>query len=208
MYKLTGLALAITITLLCTPTLLTAQEPTAAELEQRCEEMREARIAPLREAEIEKCKAEKTMEPARCESYYKDYGDATRGAGGKYTERMFNDLGPCVKAREMQSKSREGTVSTTRRGETTTDVDKTIKELTTTPEQAAVESITSQGKVTPTSRDGTLATDKRDSKKTETSPASSQETETQVTEKAKSSRDSTLSDTKRDSTSGSSSRQD
>ena len=186
MHKLMDMSLVVI--LFSTPMLLMAQQPTAEEYEQRCEEMREARIAPLREAEIEKCIAEKTMEPAKCESYYKDYGNATRGAGGKYTERMFNDLGPCVKAREMQSKVREGSVSTTKRGETTTDMDKTMKELTTTPEQAADESIVNQGTVTPISRDSTLATDKRDTKQTE------------------SSRDSTLPESKRDSTGGTSTR--
>ena len=193
------LSLSCAMVILCAPASVTAQQATVEELERSCEEMREAQLAPLREAEIEKCKAEKAMEPTKCESYYKDYGDATRGAGGKYTERMFNDLPPCVKAREMKSKTREGTVSATKRGETTTDVDKTIKELTTTPEQAAVESIVNQGKVTPTSRDSTLGTDKRDTDITEPSSAGSQETD-----KAKSSRDSTLPDNKRDSTGGTS----
>ena len=195
------LSLSCAMVILCAPASVTAQQATVEELERSCEEMREAQLAPLREAEIEKCKAEKAMEPTKCESYYKDYGDATRGAGGKYTERMFNDLPPCVKAREMKSKTREGTVSATKRGETTTDVDKTIKELTTTPEQAAVESIVNQGKVTPTSRDSTLGTDKRDTDITEPSSAGSQETD-----KAKPSRDSTLPDNKRDSTGGTSTR--
>ena len=195
------LSLSCAMVILCAPASVTAQQATVEELERSCEEMREAQLAPLREAEIEKCKAEKAMEPTKCESYYKDYGDATRGAGGKYTERMFNDLPPCVKAREMKSKTREGTVSATKRGETSTDVDKTIKELTTTPEQAAVESIVNQGKVTPTSRDSTLGTDKRDTDITEPSSAGSQETD-----KAKPSRDSTLPDNKRDSTGGTSTR--
>ncbi len=202
MYKLVDLSLGVI--LFCAPVMLLAQQPTVEELEQDCEDLRERKLAPLRKAEIEKCKAEKAMEPAKCESYYKDYGDATRGAGGKYTERMFNDLGPCVKAREMQAKTREGTVSTTKRGETTSDMDKTMKELTTTPEEAVATEIINQGKVTPISRDSTLGTDKRDTKQTESSPASSQETEKQVTEKAKSSRDSTLTDSKRDSPSGTS----
>jgi len=195
--------LGLKVILLCAPALLMAQQATVEELERSCEESREAQLAPLREVEIEKCKAEKAMEPARCESYYKDYGNATRGAGGKYTERMFNDLPPCVKAREMQSKTGEGTVSTTKRGETTTEMDKTNKQLPTAPEEAAQGS---QGKVKPISRDSTLGTEKRDTSKTESSPASIQGTENQVTEKAKSSRDSTLPDTKRDSASGTSSR--
>jgi len=182
------LSLSCAMVILCAPASVTAQQATVEELERSCEESREARLAPLREAEIEKCKAEKAMEPTKCESYYKDYGDATRGAGGKYTERMFNDLPDCVKAREMKSKTREGTVSATKRGETTTDVDKTIKELTTTPEEAAATAIINQGKATPSSRDSTLGTKKRE------------------TEKPEKSRDSTLPDNKRDSTSGTSTR--
>jgi len=200
------LSLSFTMVILVAPALVTAQQATVEELERSCEEMREAQLAPLRAAEIENCKADKARDPAKCESYYKDYGDATRGAGGKYTERMFNDLPPCVKAREMKTSTREGSLPTTKRGETTTDVDKSIKELTTTPEEAAAASVTNQGKVTPTSRDSTLATDKRDTKKTEPSTASSVETDIQKTEKAKASRDSTLPDTKRDSSSGTSTR--
>ena len=174
--------------ILFAPTMVVAQQATVEELERSCEESREAQLIPLREAEIAKCKADKAMEPARCESYYKDYGDATRGPGGKYTERMFNDLPDCVKAREMKSKTRAGTVPTTKRGETTTDLDETIKELTTTPEEAAAASVASQGKATPVSRDSTLETNKRD------------------TENVGSTRDSTRPDNKRDSTSGTSTR--
>lgn len=200
------LSLSCAMVILCAPTMVVAQQATVDELERSCEESREAQLAPLREAEIAKCKIEKTMEPTKCESYYKDYGDATRGAGGKYTERMFNNLPDCVKAREMKSKTRQGTVSTTKRGETTTDLDKTIKELTTTPEEAAAASVANQGKATPISRDSTLGSNKRDTEKTEPSTAGSQETAQQVTEKAKSNRDSTRPDNKRDSTSGTSTR--
>ena len=171
--------------LLCTPMLSVAQQPTVEELEKSCEEMRELRLAPLREAEIEKCIAEKRMEPAKCQNYYQDYGDATRGAGGKYTERMFNDLPPCKKARELRSKTREGSVPTTKRGDVTTDMDKTIKQLTTPAEEIEA---ASKGKVEPISRDSSLPDDKRE------------------TEKSESSRDSSLSDSKRDSTSGKSTR--
>ena len=47
-----------------------------SELDQRCEEARETKLAPLREAEIEQCKAEKRSDPAYCESFFKDFGDA------------------------------------------------------------------------------------------------------------------------------------
>lgn len=177
--------LSLRVILICAPVLLMAQQPTVEELEQRCEEMRENRIAPLREAEIEKCKADESKDPAWCERYYQDYGNATRGPEGKYTPRMFDDLAPCVQAREMKAKTREGSLPTTKRSETTTDLDKTVKELTATPEEAAT---TGKSEESTSSRDSTLGTTKRD------------------TEKAESTRDSTLPATSRDSTSGKSDR--
>ena len=183
MHKLVNLGLAVI--LFYTPSLLSAQQPTVKELEQRCEEMRENRIKPLREAEIEKCKADETKDPAWCERHYKDHGNATRGLQGKYTPRMFDDLAPCVQAREMKTKTREGSLPAVKRSDTTTDVEKTIEKITTTPEDTAA---ASQGEVTPASRDSTLETKKRD------------------TEKPEASRDSTLPAKSRDSTSGTSTR--
>ena len=116
MHKLVNLSLGII--LFCAPTLLMAQQPTVEELEQRCEEMRENRLKPLREAEIEKCKADETKDPAWCERYYQDYGNATRGPEGKYTPRMFDDLAPCVQAREMKAKQRESTLPADKRDQT------------------------------------------------------------------------------------------
>jgi hypothetical protein len=183
MYKIVNSCLMLIIFLL--PAVLMAQQATVEELQQRCEEMRENRLKPLREAEIEKCKADKTKDPTWCERYYQDYGNATRGAGGKYTPRMFDDLEPCVQAREMKAKQREGTLPADKRGTTTTDLEKTEKALTTSPEEA---SAAQQGKVTPGSRDSTLESKSRDTEKTE------------------SSRDSTLPSTSRDSTTGKSER--
>lgn len=183
MHKLVDLGL--TVLLFCTPVLVQAQQPTIEELEQRCEEMRENRLKPLRETEIEKCKADETKDPAWCERYYQDYGNATRGPEGKYTPRMFDDLPPCVQAREMKAKQRESTLPADKRSETTTDLQKMEKELTTSPQEAAA---AQQGKVTSTSRDSTLESTTRDTEKTE------------------SSRDSALPTTSRDSTSGKSDR--
>ncbi len=183
MHKLVNLSLGVI--LCCGPVLLMAQQPTVEELEQRCEEMRENRIAPLREAEIEKCKADQSKDPAWCERFYQDYGNATRGPEGKYTPRMFDDLAPCVQAREMKAKVRESTLPADKRGAPATDLEKMEKELTTSPEEAAA---AEQGKVTPSSRDSSLGTTTRDTEKTE------------------SSRDSTLPATSRDSTSGKSDR--
>lgn len=67
-------------------------------LEAACESAREARLAPLREAEIRKCKAEPRNEPAWCERYWADYGNATRRPNGTMTPRMFDDLPQCVQA--------------------------------------------------------------------------------------------------------------
>lgn len=183
MHKLVNLGLGVI--LLCAPVLLIAQQPTVEELEQRCEEMRENRLKPLREAEIEKCKADETKDPAWCERFYQDYGNATRGPEGKYTPRMFDDLAPCVQAREMKAKTRETSLPTSKRSETTTDLEKTVKELTTTPEQAAP---ASASKESTSSRDSTLETTTRDTEKSETS------------------RDSTLPTKSRDSSSGKSDR--
>jgi len=183
MDKLINLSLGVI--LICAPVLLMAQQPTVEELEQRCEEMRENRIAPLREAEIEKCKADQSKDPAWCERYYQDYGNATRGPQGKYTPRMFDDLAPCVQAREMKAKTRESTLPTTRRDETTTDLDKTVKELTGTQEEAAT---AGKSEESTSSRDSTLGTTQRD------------------TEKAESTRDSTLPSVQREDAGGKSDR--
>lgn len=175
------LILSFVVAILCHPSMAAEipaqQQARVAELEQRCEEMRENRIRPLREAEIEKCIKDETKDPAWCRSQYQDYGNTP--------PRMFDDLVPCEQAREMRAKTREATAPSTKRGETTTSVEKTIKELTTSPEDAAA---ASQGKVKPISRDSTLATDKRETEKSETS------------------RDSTLPASNRDSTSGKSTR--
>ena len=67
-------------------------------LEAQCEQEREARIKPLRDMEIEKCKEDKQNDPAYCERYWKDYGNSTRVARGGMTPRMFDDLPVCQAA--------------------------------------------------------------------------------------------------------------
>jgi hypothetical protein len=67
-------------------------------LETQCEQEREARIKPLRDMEIEKCKEDKQNDPAYCERYWKDYGNSTRVARGGMTPRMFDDLPVCQEA--------------------------------------------------------------------------------------------------------------
>ncbi|MFZ9053993.1 MAG: DUF4124 domain-containing protein [Woeseiaceae bacterium] len=65
------------------------------ELDRRCEEAREKRIAPLRNAEIEQCIETGTGDQAWCETFWADYGDAVRAASGAIIPRMFNDLPEC-----------------------------------------------------------------------------------------------------------------
>lgn len=65
----------------------------AAALEAKCAQEREAKIKPLRDAEIAKCKADKTNDPEHCEHFFSDYG-----SGGRRTPRLFDDLPSCVAA--------------------------------------------------------------------------------------------------------------
>src|SRR5215510_10494964 len=65
-------------------------------LENQCETARETRLKPLREAEIARCKSDKHNDPAYCERYYRDFGDAMRQPDGTMKPRMFDDLPECV----------------------------------------------------------------------------------------------------------------
>ena len=68
------------------------------ELDRRCEDAREAMIAPLRAAEIEKCIQTGTGDQAWCETFWADYGEPTRTKAGTLTPRMFHDLPECLDA--------------------------------------------------------------------------------------------------------------
>jgi len=76
------------------------------ELDQRCEGAREKRIAPLRQAEIEKCKQDKRNDPAWCDRFNADFGDGGRTAAGTFRPRMFNDLTECLDA--VKERNRRG----------------------------------------------------------------------------------------------------
>lgn len=71
-------------------------------LEAQCEQEREARIAPLREMEIARCKADPHNDPGYCERYWRDYGNAVRHPNGTMSPRMFDDLPICVQAFEAR----------------------------------------------------------------------------------------------------------
>lgn len=73
-------------------------EASVQAMEQRCEQAREAKIKPLREAEIARCKAQPRNDPAYCERYWSDYGNAVRLPNGAVRPRLFDDLPECVAA--------------------------------------------------------------------------------------------------------------
>ena len=87
-----------------------AQDPSLQELQQRCEQAREAKIAPLRQEAIEECI---TSNPRRrdvkeyCERFYSDFGQGGRTASGHFRQPMFNDLPECVEYREADAQSRD-----------------------------------------------------------------------------------------------------
>ncbi len=73
-------------------------EMSLADLDRRCEVVREERIAPLREAEIAKCIQTETGDQSWCETFWADYGDARRTVSGFLTPRLFHDLPECTEA--------------------------------------------------------------------------------------------------------------
>jgi hypothetical protein len=64
-----------------------------AALEAKCEQDREAKIKPLREAQIARCKADTRNDPQHCEHFWSDYGN-----GGRRRPRLFDNLPSCVAA--------------------------------------------------------------------------------------------------------------
>ena len=93
-------ALVVAALIWLIPTVLACADPLSdvEALDAQCEQEREARIKPLREMEIEKCKADPNNDPAYCERYWKDYGNAVRGINGGMIPRMFDDLPVCQAA--------------------------------------------------------------------------------------------------------------
>lgn len=77
-----------------------------ADLDRRCDAARERKIAPLRSAEIAKCKQDKRNDPAWCERFNADFGDAGRTISGTMRPRMFDNLPECVEA--LQERNRRG----------------------------------------------------------------------------------------------------
>lgn len=76
------------------------------ELDRRCEDAREAMIAPIRRAEIEKCIQTETGDRSWCETFWADYGEPVRTKSGFLTPRKFHDLPECLDA--LNERNRRG----------------------------------------------------------------------------------------------------
>jgi len=86
------------------------QSSDVAALEAKCEAERQAKIKPLRDVEIAKCKADQNNDPGYCERFWKDYGNSRRGANGGTIPRMFSDLPICVAAFKARKALADGDV--------------------------------------------------------------------------------------------------
>lgn len=87
-----------------------SQAASLQELEQRCQQAREAKISPLRETAIQDCvnanRSSRTL--AECQRMNADFGQGGGIVGGGFRTPMFNDLPPCVeyfRARDAQNSS-------------------------------------------------------------------------------------------------------
>ena len=100
-YLLTLLVLAANAPAFC-------EEASLEEMKQRCQQAREIKIAPLREAAIEECvsrrRSSRTHED--CERIYRDFGEGGGTATGGFRSGMFSDLPECVEYFEAQDKQR------------------------------------------------------------------------------------------------------
>ena len=102
------LAGALAIISLLADGLAAGDEMSVRMLEQQCEQAREAKLKPIRDAEIARCKAEERNDPAFCERYWRDYGNAVRLLNGKMQPRKFDELPECAAAREARRKLNSG----------------------------------------------------------------------------------------------------
>jgi hypothetical protein len=85
-----------------------ADEAEVQALQKQCEAAREAKLKPLRDAEIARCKSEPKSDASYCERYWSDYGDAKRLPNGTMQPRLFDDLHECVAAEDARRKLRLG----------------------------------------------------------------------------------------------------
>ena len=100
--------LIVALGALAVSSLATADEAEVQALQKQCEVVREAKLKPLREAEIARCKADPKSDANYCERYWSDYGDAKRLPNGTMQPRLFDDLSECVVAEDARRKLRLG----------------------------------------------------------------------------------------------------
>ena len=85
------------------------EETSLGKIKQRCQQARETKIAPLREAAIEECvssrRSSRTQED--CERKCRDFGEGGGTVTGGFRPGMFNDLPECVEYLEVRD--RQGT---------------------------------------------------------------------------------------------------
>ncbi len=80
------------------------------DLERRCQEAREEKIAPLREAAIDECVANRRSTRTRedCERVNEDFGQGGGTVGGTARPAMFMDLPECVEYIEARNRQQSG----------------------------------------------------------------------------------------------------
>ncbi len=98
-YLLTLLVLAANSPAFC-------EEASLEEMKQRCQQARETKIAPLREAAIEECVSSRRSSRTRedCERVYRGFGEGGGTVTGGFRPAMFNDLPECVEYFEAQDR--------------------------------------------------------------------------------------------------------
>lgn len=84
-------------------------EVSLEQLKQRCEEAREQKIAPLREAAIEECVSQRRSGRTRedCERINAGFGSGGGIVDGGARSAMFNDLPECVEYFEAADAQRD-----------------------------------------------------------------------------------------------------
>jgi len=92
--------LLILITAVSTETQADARKQQQKKLDNSCQQAREVKIAPLREAVIKECVAD-GKDKKHCQDFYKDYGERTGQRAA-----LFMDLPECEKAFEHSRSNR------------------------------------------------------------------------------------------------------
>jgi hypothetical protein len=100
----------ILLALVVGPPVFSQAAASLEDLQQRCQEAREKKIAPLREAAIEECASSRrsTRTRADCERLYADFGEGGGTVDGGGRPAMFIDLPECVEYFEAQNRQRSG----------------------------------------------------------------------------------------------------